>query len=163
MARSEAERRLGPARAPARLFVWPFEMMLRLQANMVNAMRESTGSWIGRRQEAADDAVETFERLIYCQDVGEALAIQQEWLEGTMRRVNDDIEGFAKQGAALSHEAASSAQEAGTRSFHNARAAMRQAGESVQAGREPEHAGAEGKNGTAHRTSRRRGRAHHRA
>jgi hypothetical protein len=159
------ERQLGTHQAPARLFVWPFEMMLRLQANMAGAIRESTENWMERRQKAAGDALEALERLIHCNDIGEAVAIQQEWLEGTIQRASDDIDAFANQGAAISREAASSAQEAGTRTFYSAHAAARQAedqtGESLRAGGGRERKSeAEGKH-QAHQTTRRRSRERH--
>ena len=167
MDRFARERQLGQLQAPTRLFVWPFEMMLRLQANMVSAIRESTESWAERRQEAADDAVRSFERLIHCKDIGEAVTIQQEWLEGTIQRVSEDFSAFANQNAAISRDAASSAREAGTRTFYGARAAARQvarAGESSHAEEESDTEGeAEGElEGTAQHRTRGRSRERHR-
>jgi len=126
---------LSADQPPTRMFVWPFEMMLRFQANVANAIQETTVSWAQRRREAAQDVVETFERLVHCRDIGEAVSIQQEWLENNLRRLDEDFDALAHQGANLSHRAAASAREAVGQSSDAARAGARQAeqvGESVR-------------------------------
>jgi hypothetical protein len=125
----------------ARMFVWPLEMMLRFNASIANAIQESTVSWAQRRQEAADNAVETFERLVHCQDLGEAVSIQQEWVENNIRRLDQDFGALTDQGANLSHRAASTARDAVGKSSHAARAGARQIEERAEAlGREGEEA-----------------------
>lgn len=167
MDRYERQRQPGFEQVPGRLFVWPFEIMLRFQAHVVSSIRESTESWMERRQQAADGAIEALERLMQCRDIGEAITIQQEWLEETFQRASEDIDTFAKQGAAISHEAASSTKETGSKAFYGARAAARQlqrAGESLQAEGEREAEDeTEGKHQTARHGTRRRSREHHRA
>ena len=117
---------------PARMFAWPLEMMLRFNASVANAIQESAVNWAQRRQEAAEEAVETFERLVHCRDLGEAVSIQQEWLENNIRRLDEDFGALANQGANLSHRAASSARDAVGKSSHAARAGARQAEETAE-------------------------------
>ena len=117
---------------PTRMFVWPWEMMLRFNASMANAIQESTVNWAQRRQEAAEEAVETFERLVHCRDLGEAVSIQQEWVENNIRRLDEDFGALAQQGANLSHRAASSAREAVGKSSHAARLGAHQVEETAE-------------------------------
>ena len=117
---------------PARMFAWPLEMMLRFNASMANAIQESTVNWAQRRQEAAEEAVETFERLVHCRDLGEAVSIQQEWVENNIRRLDEDFGALAHQGANLSHRAASTARDAVGKSSQAARAGARRAEETAE-------------------------------
>ena len=145
---------------PTRMFVWPWEMMLRFNASMASAIQESTVNWAQRRQEAADEAVETFERLVQCRDLGEAVSIQQEWVENNIRRLDEDFGALADQGANLSHRAASGARDAVGKSSHAARAGARQIEESAEAtGR----AGEEAEQSARHETGASRRRGHGRA
>jgi len=140
---------------PARMFAWPLEMMLRFNASMANAIQESTVNWAQRRQEAAEDAVETFERLVHCRDLGEAVSIQQEWVENNIRRLDEDFGALAHQGANLSHRAASSARDAVGKSSHAARAGARQAEETAESmareGEEAEQSARHESEGSHHR------------
>jgi methyl-accepting chemotaxis protein len=111
----------------ARLFVWPVEMMLRFQANMANTIQQSTMGWVQRRQEAARETAEAFARLIHCRDLGNAITIQQEWLEGNIRRFEDDLSALANQTAEISHKTASTARDAVDRSSDAAQAGARNA------------------------------------
>jgi hypothetical protein len=116
---------------PTRMFMWPWEMMLRFNASMANAIQESTVTWAQRRQEAAEKAVETFERLVHCHDLGEAVSIQQEWVENNIRRLDEDFGAIAQQGATLSHRATTTARDALGKSSDVARAGARHADETA--------------------------------
>jgi len=149
---------------PARMFVWPLEMMLRFNATMANAIQESTLGWAQRRQQAPEDAVETFDRLVHCRDLGEAISIQQEWVENNMRRLDEDFGALAHQGANLSHRAASSARDVVDKSSHAAREGARQAEETAEAmGREGEEAEQNARQESEESHHRGRGRNHKRA
>ena len=149
---------------PARMFVWPLEMMLRFNATMASAIQESTLGWAQRRQQAAEDAVETFDRLVHCRDLGEAISIQQEWVENNMRRLDEDFGALAHQGANLSHRAASSARDVVDKSSHAAREGARQAEETAEAmGREGEEAEQNARQESEESHHRGRGRNHKRA
>jgi len=147
---------------PARMFAWPLEMMLRFNASVANALQESTVNWAHRRQEAAEDAVETFDRLVHCRDLGEAVSIQQEWVENNIRRLDEDFGAIAHQGANLSRRAASTARDAVGRSSEVARAGARQAEETAESvGREGEEAEQSGRQETEETHRRGRGRNNH--
>jgi hypothetical protein len=128
---------------PTRMFVWPLEMMLRFNASIANAVQESTVTWAQRRQEATRNAAETFERLIRCRDLGEAVSIQQEWIENNIRRLDNDFGVIAEQSASLSHRAASTARDAIGESSRAAQAVTREADETgesmVRESKETEH------------------------
>jgi hypothetical protein len=128
---------------PPRMFVWPLEMMLRFNASIANAVQESTVTWAQRRQEATKNAAETFERLIRCRDLGEAVSIQQEWIENNIRRLDENFGALADQGAKLAHRGASTARDATGESSNAAQAVMREADETAESmvrdGNEAEH------------------------
>ena len=96
----------------ANLLVWPLEMMLRSQANMASAIQE---------------AFATFTRLMQCRDMGQAYAIQQEWVDNHLRRLGGAFDGLAKQATqqttTASHDAASTAAESVAQSLGAVRAA----------------------------------------
>jgi len=130
---------------PTRMFVWPLEMMLRFNASIANAVQESTVSWAQRRQEATENAAETFERLVRCRDLGEAVSIQQEWIENNIRRLDENFGALADQGTKLTRRAASTARDAFGESSNAAREVTREAEETesmVRDSKEAEHSGA---------------------
>jgi len=133
-----------PSGSVERLFALPVEIMLQFQTNVASAIQASSVRWLQRRQEAMDDALNTFDRLIRSRDIGEALAIQQQWFNNNIRRLGGAYEALAGQTAAVSREAVSSAQE------------------SVTTSRGIEHAETKTKNTAAHAMHRetRRERAH---
>lgn len=116
---------------PAHLFFWPLEMMLRFQANVVNTLHETTAAWAQRRQEAAENAIETFDRLVHSGGIGEVITIQQQWFEGSIRRFDEDLNAIAIQSANMSpanmsYKAAADASEAVSRSVDAVREDARQ-------------------------------------
>ena len=72
MDRFAKETSVFPQLQLARLSVWPLEMMLRSQANLASATQ---------------DAFAAFDRLIHCRNIGEAVAIQQQWFNSSIRRL----------------------------------------------------------------------------
>jgi hypothetical protein len=151
---------LSPDQAPTRMFVWPWEMILRFNASMANAIQESTVTWAQRRQEAAEEAVETFERLVHSRDLGEAVSIHQEWVENNIRRLDEGIGAVAQQGASLSHRAASSARDAVGRSSDAARAGARQAEKTAEFVSRESEEGHESARQEAEESHRRNGHGH---
>ncbi|HEY3917663.1 MAG TPA: hypothetical protein VGL83_07705 [Stellaceae bacterium] len=131
--------------------------MLRFQANVANAFQESTLGWVQRRQEAAEDAIETFDRLMRSRDIGEAVAIQQEWLEGLIRRLDEDFSGLASESANMSRKAAATARDAVGQSSAAARAGARDIADIAPSTR---HAAEEAPNG-AHRETEEGGNGKH--
>jgi hypothetical protein len=148
---------------PARMFLWPLEMMLRFNANMANTLQQTTVAWAQRRQEAADDAIQTFDRLIHSRDVGEAVGVQQEWFEGSIRRLDDDLNAIASQTANLSHKAGSTAREAVAQSSSAVRDEASQAEQTGSGnGHNPEESNDERGQETHHGGKHSKVREHHR-
>ena len=85
----------------------PIGIIFRLNAGLINALQSATASWVQRRQEAARDAIESFERLARCRDIGEAMTIQREWVERSMRRLDEDLSPLASQMPDMLHAAVS--------------------------------------------------------
>jgi hypothetical protein len=90
-----------------RLASWPFEVWLRCNAGMLKAAEPIASGWLERRREAATAALDVMDRLSGCSDVQQIAAIQREWLDGAMRRIDSDLHAIADHAAALSHEAVS--------------------------------------------------------
>jgi len=88
-----------------RLIGWPVEIWLRCQAGMLKAAEPAATGWIGRRMEAATAALNAFERLAASRDFHDVAAIQREWFEGAVKRLDSELRAFADHGVALSHEA----------------------------------------------------------
>ncbi|MBO0798944.1 MAG: hypothetical protein J2P31_08970 [Blastocatellia bacterium] len=112
MRRFERESALFFDQPSARMFFWPVEMMLRFHANMANTLQATTVAWAHRRQEAADDAIKTIDRFVRSRDIEEAVTAQREWLEGSIRRLDQDFHAIASQTTHFSRTAASTAREA---------------------------------------------------
>jgi hypothetical protein len=88
-----------------RIIGWPVEAWLRCQEGVLKATEPAATGWIERRREGANAVFSTFEKLARCGDLQEAVSIQRDWLEGTMRRLDSDLHALADQAVALSHEA----------------------------------------------------------
>jgi hypothetical protein len=100
-----------PSGSVERLFALPVEIMLQFQTNVASAIQASSVGWLQRRQQAMEDALNTFDRLIRSRDIGEALAIQQQWFNNNIRRLGGAYEALAGRTATASREAVSSARE----------------------------------------------------
>lgn len=91
----------------AEIFVQPIEMVLRFNADIINAFQSATMGWMQRRQEAARDTIESFGKLVHCRDMGEAMTIQRGWVQRSMHRFDEDFSPLAIQAPALLRAAAS--------------------------------------------------------
>jgi len=69
----------------------PLQICLRLQADLIKAAQPLTADWLERRREGTDAALEVLEKLMRCTDLAEATAIQRDWFDATIRRLNSDI------------------------------------------------------------------------
>ena len=107
-----------------RAATWPVEFWLRGQSNMLRAIEPLAKGWIERRQEAANATVETWQRLAQCNDLQEAVAVQRNWIEGSVQRLNADLRAFADHATAISREALAVASQAGQGSAEAAGGAL---------------------------------------
>ena len=74
----------------ARLSLWPLEMMLQSQANLASATQST---------------LIALSKMTQCRSIGEAVAIQQQWLNGNIRRLGGAFDVSAPQGTGMSHQA----------------------------------------------------------
>jgi hypothetical protein len=74
-----------------RLAVWPMELWLQWQADLLKAAAPATAEWLTRRREGTAAALETLERLGTCQDIKEVSRIQSEWVEDETKRLETDM------------------------------------------------------------------------
>lgn len=95
-----------PDNRGAELFTRPIEMILEFNVGLINTFQSATASWMRRRQEAARDIIESFEKLIHCRDIGEAMTVQREWVERSIHRLDEDLNPLANHTETL-REAAS--------------------------------------------------------
>ena len=87
------------------LFTQPIEIFLWLNAGVINVFQSATVSWMQRRQEAARDAIASFEKLVHSRDFGEAMTIQREWIKRSTRRLDEDFSSLKSRTPDIHHEA----------------------------------------------------------
>lgn len=91
---------------------WPLELWLQFQADLFRATEPALIGWIDRRCEGTGAVLRSVERLTTCQDFGEAISIQSEWLTGFMGRLDRDIQAVAEHALAVSQCASGATQQA---------------------------------------------------
>lgn len=74
-----------------RLAVWPVELWLQWQADMLKAVAPAMADWVTRRREGTEAALHALERLCACEDIADASTIQTEWIEGEAKRLETDM------------------------------------------------------------------------
>jgi hypothetical protein len=77
-----------------RLAVWPMEIWLQWQADLLKAAAPAVTDWMTRRREGTEAALQALERLTACQDAKDASKIQTEWIEGETKRLESDMQSF---------------------------------------------------------------------
>ena len=82
---------------------WPLEHLLQLQAELLRATAPSVTDWLERRREATTAVLRACEKLAACRDLGGVLAIQSEWIEGAMARLDQDARAVTEHALAVSH------------------------------------------------------------
>jgi hypothetical protein len=94
------------------MFARPLQVCLRLQADLLRATEPFSAEWLERRREGVDAALEALEKLTRCTDLAEAASVQRAWFDGTIKRLNSDIEAMTAHVTALSGEAVAAARSA---------------------------------------------------
>lgn len=89
------------------MFGWPVEVWLRCQTGLLDIAQPAAAGWIERRRDAANAAIDTFEKLSRCSDLREAASIHRAWFEGTMKQIDSELHAFTDQAVAFSREAMS--------------------------------------------------------
>ncbi|HUJ97176.1 MAG TPA: phasin family protein [Stellaceae bacterium] len=100
----EAEREGAESEAAARKGM---ELLLGNQTILLHHMNEMTKRWLERRREDLDAARQSLDDMGGCENWGEVLRVQQQWMLGSMRRLTADLTEFASGALSLSQRAAS--------------------------------------------------------
>jgi len=77
------------------------------QAELFEQFDHVATHWLERRREALDATRQSIDQLRRCEEVGDFLRVQHEWVEGSMRRLTEDLTEFAKVAFAVPQVAAS--------------------------------------------------------
>ena len=91
---------VGPQDLPS--MNWPVEQWLQFQAELLKATTPGLTDWLNRRFEGLTAALQAVEKLATCREIGEAVAIHAEWLDGTIKRLDLDSQGLIAQALAVS-------------------------------------------------------------
>jgi hypothetical protein len=93
-----------------RIAVWPMELWLQWQADLLKSAGPALAGWMARRQEGTEAALHALEQLCACEDFAAASRIQSEWIADETRRLETDLRALG--GAALIGTRAATAEAA---------------------------------------------------
>jgi hypothetical protein len=96
----------------SQMWTRPVQAYLRWQAEMLKATEPVAIGWFERQLDATNLALENFEKIANCGDIGEAVAIQREWFEAAGKRLTIELEKLTEQATSLSREAVSATRDA---------------------------------------------------
>lgn len=86
---------LAPLSNPvAEIFAHNADLWFATQAALLADVDALTHAWLHRRREGVDAMQQVIQQMTGCQDPGEMLHLQQEWLSGVFRRATEDIAAF---------------------------------------------------------------------
>lgn len=91
---------------------WPLEQWFQFQADLFKIADPGFTDWLSRRREGTTAVLQTLQRLAGCSDFGEAMAIQSDWIDGAMKRLELDAQAIVEQTLALSQCATGATREA---------------------------------------------------
>lgn len=91
---------VGPQDLPS--VVWPVEQWLQFQAELLKATTPGWTHWLDRRFEGLTATLHAAEKFASCREIGEVVAIQSEWLDGAIKRLDLDSQGLIAQALAVS-------------------------------------------------------------
>ena len=97
-----------------RMTLWPAELWLQWQSDMLKAAAPAAAEWMSRRRDGAEAALQAIQRLCACESANDVARIQNEWMAEEAKRLESDFRSLAsanpwgaKAGRrATSHEAA---------------------------------------------------------
>ncbi len=92
--------------------VWPMQLWLQWQADMLKAVAPTATDWMTRRREGTEAALHALERLCACHNVGEASTVQKEWIEDETKRLESDIRALSNSTLLWSRESAKTSRPA---------------------------------------------------
>ena len=100
----------GPA---MRMALWPAELWLQWQSDMLKAAAPVAAKWMSRRREGAEAALQAVHRLCACESANDVARVQNEWMAEEAKRLESDFRSLAsanpwvaKADQGTNHEAA---------------------------------------------------------
>jgi hypothetical protein len=84
--------------------VWPMQLWLQWQADVLKAMAPRTTDWMKRRREGTEAALRALEQLCACHNVAEASKVQNEWFEDEAKRLESDVRALSDSALLFSRE-----------------------------------------------------------
>lgn len=96
------------AAAPA----WPLEQWLALQAELFRTAEPGLLGWIARRCEGNSAILQSLSALAQCRELGDIAAIQTDWWNGSLKRLERDLQAASDHIVALTQCVAGAAQRA---------------------------------------------------
>ncbi len=97
---------------PMQWAVWPMQLWLQWQADVLKAMAPQTSDWMKRRREGTEAALHALEQLCACHNVAEASKVQNEWFEDEAKRLESDVRALGDSALLFSRETAKSGRPA---------------------------------------------------
>src|ERR1700690_2429431 len=81
--------------------IWPVEQWLQFQAELMKATTPGLTNWLNRRFDGMTATLRAVEKPASCREIGEAVAIHAEWLDGAIKRLDLDSQGLIAQALAV--------------------------------------------------------------
>lgn len=89
----------------AEIFARNADQWCATQAALLADVDALTHAWLRRRREGVNSMQQAIQKMTGCQDPGEMLRIQQEWLSGMFRRATEDIAAFTTSISSITKKA----------------------------------------------------------
>lgn len=86
--------------------LWPMQLWLQWQADVLKTMAPQTTDWMRRRREGTEAALHALEQLCACHNVAEASKVQNQWLEDETKRLESDMRALSGSALRFSRETA---------------------------------------------------------
>jgi hypothetical protein len=90
---------------------WPLEQLLQFQVELFKVADPGLTDWLNRRREGTSAVLKTLERLAGCRDLGEAMSIHSNWIDGAIKRFDLDTQAIVEQALAVSQCATGATRE----------------------------------------------------
>ena len=80
-----------------RLAVWPIEICLRWQEELLKVAAPAAAEWFVRRREGTEAALKALGQLTACEDLQAAAKLQSDWVENEAKRLEADARAWSAQ------------------------------------------------------------------
>lgn len=96
-----------------RMALWPAELWLQWQADMLKAAAPMAAEWMNRRRDGTQAALQAIHQLCACDSANDMVRVQKEWMAEEAKRLESDFRSLtsanleaAKAGRRASHHEA---------------------------------------------------------